>query len=254
MHQAKTHLVQIEWDDVDTSETQEEVNVRVKSRIAPPVMNWAVEVTTAYRFFLSSSADGEGQDALSIRAHFKPVGNLIPRAWGRLGLVLTLAGGVDKVRWFGRGPGESYRDSKMSQLVSNWETSKGVDELETVYEFPQDNGNRTDVRWVEFLSNHHSHREINEGEKHKVKTKRLLRARYGDLEGASFQALRYTTAALDKATHPYELEEKKLEDGKVEVHLDWMHHGLGTGSCGPETLDEYALHANREREVEILLD
>lgn len=268
LHQAKTHLQEIEWNDNDKSsgDRAEEVTVNVKSRIAPPVMNWGVEVTTTYRFFLSSPCSvgedkqdkGTTQDVVSVKAHFKPVGNLLPRAWGRLGLVLTLAGGVDKVKWFGRGPGETYRDSKMSQLVGNWETmAGGVDELETVYEFPQDNGNRTDVRWVEFLGGGHTDLD-QEGGKERLeegkKPRRLLRARYGDLEGASFQALRYTTADLDKATHPYELASRRLSSGRVEVHLDWMHHGLGTGSCGPETLDEYTLHAGRERDVEILLD
>lgn len=65
-------------------------------------------------------------------------------AW-RLGL-----GGVERVRWWGRGPGESYRDKKLSQQFGNWQA--GVDELWVDYEFPQDGGNRTDVRWVEFAS------------------------------------------------------------------------------------------------------
>jgi beta-galactosidase len=28
---------------------------------------------------------------------------------------------------------------------------------------------------------------------------------------------------------------------EVIVRLDWRHHGLGTGSCGSKTLEEYAL-------------
>ncbi|KAK4219866.1 glycoside hydrolase [Rhypophila decipiens] len=279
LHQAKTHLTQIEWDNNNAG--KREVTVHVRSRIAPPVMNWAVEVDTTYRFFVALEPDNQdedgavqGRDVISIKARFKPVGNLLPRAWGRLGLVFGLAGACDTVRWFGRGPGECYRDSKMSQLVGNWEASP--DDLETVYEFPQDNGVRTDVRWVEFLSggadaeekatskrydkmnNDKKEKTGGVSEKSQGDNRRLLRARYGgDLEGASFQVLRYTTADLDKATHPQDLDEKRREmkaEGKVEVHLDWMHHGLGTGSCGPETLDEYTLHAGLEREVEILLD
>jgi beta-galactosidase len=35
------------------------------------------------------------------------------------------------------------------------------------------------------------------------------------------------------------LEREKREE--VIVRLDWRHHGLGTGSCGPKTMEEYAL-------------
>nr|DAA35006.1 TPA_inf: intracellular beta-galactosidase BgaD2 [Chaetomium globosum CBS 148.51] len=221
LHQAKHHLIQSSWHQREDGA----VEVITESRIAPPVLNWALKVTTTYHF---------AADHIYIRAHAKPTGNLLPRAWGRLGLVTALAG-CTKVHWYGRGPGESYRDKKFSQQVDNWEMS--ADRLMTDYEFPQENGNRTDVRWVEFVT---------------AAPARLLRARYGDFEGASFSALPYTAEDLDAAQHPYELRERKRED--LVVHLDWMHHGLGTGSCGPETLPEYTLHASKEYEFEVVLD
>ena len=141
---------------------------------------------------------------------------------------------MDSVRWWGRGPGESYRDKKLSQAFGNWEAT--VDELWTDYEFPQDNGNRTDVRWVEFVRG--------EG--------RILRARFGDTDGASFSAMHYTTEDIDDCTHPFELRKRKKE--ATIVRLDWMHHGLGTASCGPPTLPQYQLCANQEFDAEILLD
>ncbi|KAK1759609.1 glycoside hydrolase [Echria macrotheca] len=220
LHQAKDHVVRVSW-----SQQANGVEVVVHGRIAPPVLNWSLETTTTYTF--SSS--------VRIRTHAKPTGNLLPRAWGRFGLVTALTG-CGSVAWFGRGPGESYRDSKLSQLVGNWESE--VDKLWTEYEFPQDGGNRTDVRWVEF-------RDGTDGS-------RLLRARWGDFEGASFRARRFSDQDIEKAQHPFELRRQKRED--VVVHLDWYHHGLGTGSCGPETLPQYTLDAGREMEVEVLLD
>ncbi|KAK3692307.1 glycoside hydrolase family 2 protein [Podospora appendiculata] len=224
LHQSKNHLIQLSWD-VKADGVAEIV---VKGRIAPPVLNWSLETTTTFRF------TGE---FVSIQVHGHPTGHLLPRAWGRFGLVTAIAG-CDRVRWFGRGPGESYRDKKLSQLVGTWEAP--VDDLFTDYEFPQDTGNRTDVRWVEFLG----------AEDDCVP--RLLRARYGDLEGASFQALHYSTADLDESKHPYELYKRKRKD--TVVHLDWMHHGLGTGSCGPETLPQYTLDASKDFDMEIILD
>jgi beta-galactosidase len=38
----------------------------------------------------------------------------------------------------------------------------------------------------------------------------------------------------------------------VVLRLDAEHHGLGSGSCGPRTLDEYSLLAEKF-EFEVLL-
>ena len=221
MHQAKQHLLGFSYSRTDLGTAE----LTVEYRLAPPVLNWALLVTAKYVFC------GE---SVYIHARARPTGHLLPRAWGRFGMAFTLDG-CERVKWFGRGPGESYCDKKMSQGVGTWEA--GVDELWTEYEFPQDSGNRTDVRWAEFRSK--------EGE-------RLLRARFGDFEGASFQASRFADQDVDEAQHPYELHKKRREE--TTVHLDWYHHGLGTGSCGPETLPEYTLDAKREMEVEVLLD
>jgi beta-galactosidase len=45
---------------------------------------------------------------------------------------------------------------------------------------------------------------------------------------------------------------KKLKREEVVLRLDYKHHGLGSGSCGPQTLDEYAL-LTEKFESEILL-
>ncbi|KAK3381497.1 glycoside hydrolase family 2 protein [Podospora didyma] len=224
LHQAKDHLIQFSWGQ----NADGVVEIVVKGRIAPPVLNWSLETTTTYRIT---------GDLVNIKVHAKPTGKLVPRAWARFGLVTAIAG-CESVSWFGRGPGESYRDKKLSQQVGNWELP--VSDLFTNYEFPQDSGNRTDVRWVEFLGS-------GDGEE-----QRLLRARYGDFEGASFQALFYSDKDLEESQHPFELETRKRDD--TIVHLDWMHHGLGTGSCGPETLPQYSLDASQTFDVEIILD
>ena len=57
--------------------------------------------------------------------------------------------------------------------------------------------------------------------------------------GFSFQATHYETADVDAATHSYELDKKKKD--YVAPRLDARHHGLGTGSRWPKTLDKYAL-------------
>ena len=52
----------------------------------------------------------------------------------------------DQVTWFGRGPGEAYADTGYGTWVGRFTAS--VDELQTPYVFPQENGNRSEVRWA----------------------------------------------------------------------------------------------------------
>ena len=131
---------------------------------------------------------------------------------------------VDTAAWFGRGPGESYRDKKRSQRFGTYEVP--VEDLFVNYDYPQETSNRTDVRWVEFSD--------------RKGKKSSLKASFGALEDASFTALHYSAKDLDDAKHPYELYKSKKEE--TIVRLDWAHHGLGSGSCGPATLPEYELH------------
>ncbi len=52
-----------------------------------------------------------------------------------------------------------------------------------------------------------------------------------------FGAHRFSTTDLDDADHDHELPNR---DG-VRVSLDDEHCGLGTGSCGPPTLEQYRI-------------
>ncbi|MFC2158570.1 glycoside hydrolase family 2 TIM barrel-domain containing protein [Acidobacteriota bacterium] len=64
----------------------------------------------------------------------------------RFGMNLELPLEFDRVQWFGRGPHENYWDRKTSALVGLYSAS--VAELYFAYIRPQENGNRTDVRWI----------------------------------------------------------------------------------------------------------
>jgi beta-galactosidase len=64
----------------------------------------------------------------------------------RFGMQLALPAEFKNVAYFGRGPHENYSDRKASTRVSRFTTT--VEELMHIYTRPQENGNRTDVRWV----------------------------------------------------------------------------------------------------------
>ncbi|KAI1819472.1 glycoside hydrolase family 2 protein [Xylaria intraflava] len=224
LHQTRNHFTQIRIDETDTACT-----IQVKSRIAPPVLAWFVDTTTTYTITSQHCV---------VRVQARPQGRLLPKTFARFGLTFGLRD-MSIVEWFGRGPGESYVDRKQSQLVNTW--GWPADDMFQEYEFPQDAGNRTDVCWVEL-------REGWGGDE----VGRLLRVRFGDHEGASFSVMPYTTKDIDECTHPYELRARKRED--YIVRLDWFHHGLGTGSCGPATLPKYQLRTDHDFDVEMLLD
>jgi beta-galactosidase len=209
LHQANGHFRSTTW-----SSNSDCVTVMVTSRIAPSVFEWSVDTTFTYTFT---------SEHVSVKVSGVPRGNKLPSTFSRIGLTLSL-NSITKATWWGRGPGESYRDKKLSQKIGKY--SAPIDDLFTDYEFPQETGNRTDVRWVEFVGAGPS-----------------LKASFGPLEGASFSALHYTTADLDDCRHPYELHKRKKEE--TIVRLDWAHHGLGTGSCGPATLPKYELKSER---------
>lgn len=221
LHQTTSQVRHVNWCAVGDG-----LDVRVQERIAPPALAWGVDNAWTYSF---------RGDAVSIRIQGRATGPLLPETLARIGLTLGVAG-VERVRWWGRGPGESYRDKKLSQLFGDWDAT--VDELWVDYEFPQDGGNRTDVRRLELVGG--------------PAGGRLVRARFGDADGASFSAMHYATRDVDECTHPYELRRRKRDD--TVLRLDWMHHGLGTASCGPWTLPQYQLRSDKEFDVEVLLD
>ncbi|KAL2759327.1 glycoside hydrolase family 2 protein [Sodiomyces alcalophilus JCM 7366] len=246
LHQTKAHIQEVKWEEEKTSTHSHGLRVQVRSKVAPPVLAWAVQVVTTYHVRM----DGLHISVNAEPPHGPPLH--FPTTFARIGLTAGIDG-VETVRWWGRGPGESYRDKKMSQGFGTWE--RAVDELFVDYEFPQEGRNRTDVRWVEFLGRPRRRRGsvvAGNQEQGTPQPERLLRARFGDLEGASFSASHYTAADLDACEHPYELHRRKRQD--TLVRLDWAHHGLGTGSCGPATLPEYQLRTDKGFTFALVLD
>lgn len=64
----------------------------------------------------------------------------------RVGSLLRLPANMNTYSWYGRGPHENYVDRKAGAHVGVYE--KTVDELFFPYVRPQENGYRTDVRWL----------------------------------------------------------------------------------------------------------
>ena len=64
----------------------------------------------------------------------------------RVGLQGQISKRFDNITYFGRGPQENYSDRNDGIFLGTWKNS--VEDMMTQYVYPQENGNRTDVRWI----------------------------------------------------------------------------------------------------------
>ncbi|MCT2587883.1 glycoside hydrolase family 2 TIM barrel-domain containing protein [Actinophytocola gossypii] len=168
------------------------------------------------------------RDGLLLAVHVTPEGEW-PEPIATLAVSLSLPPTLDRVRWFGKGPGESYPDTGSAARIDTFEST--VDDMQTPYVRPQENGRRGGVRWATVTD----------------PSGRGLRITGLPLFGLTVR--RWTPTALADARHPTEL----VPGPTVELTLDAGHHGIGTASCGPGTLPDYELFLS-ETEFTVLLE
>lgn len=68
----------------------------------------------------------------------------------RMGMNVIMPREFDQMEWYGRGPHESYADRKTSAFVDVYKGS--VADQYWAYIRPQENGNKTDVRWLKITN------------------------------------------------------------------------------------------------------
>ncbi|MFF7177105.1 glycoside hydrolase family 2 TIM barrel-domain containing protein [Streptomyces sp. NPDC008121] len=192
---------------VDAVETDGE-GLTVRTRVAPAALD--AGLATAYRW----TSDGT---RLRLTVRVVPEGDW-PLPLPRLGVRLGLPAALDRVTWFGAGPGEAYPDTRAAARLGRWETT--VDGLHTPYVRPQENGARADTRWLD-LSGEHGGLRVE-----------------GD-PAFWFAARRWTDEQLDAAQHRSDL----VPGDTVWLRLDHAQQGIGSGSCGPGVLPPHRLLA-----------
>ncbi len=133
----------------------------------------------------------------------------------RVGTVLEVVAGLEELEWFGTGPHETYPDRMRGGLVGRWRST--VADQYVPYIRPQENGGHAAVRWLRLCDG----------------ATRGLRIGLG--RPSQVSATHFRAADLASATHDVELTPRN----ETIVHLDAAHRGLGTASCGPDTLPEY---------------
>ncbi len=134
----------------------------------------------------------------------------------RVGINFELNGALTDVTWFGSGPHESYPDRKIARIHRFVSTVAGQ---YVPYVRPQENGGHNAVRWF----------EATDAAGHGVRVQL----------GKPLQVSVTPNRAVDLADATHDVEVKAC--GNVVVHIDGAHRGVGTASCGPDTLDKYII-------------
>ncbi len=163
--------------------------------------------------------DVYGSGDILVEASLHPSGDNLPEL-PRLGMQMAVPKQFSTMSWFGRGPHESYWDRKTAAVVGLY--SGPVEEQIHVYVRPQENGNKTDVRWM-ILTNRDSVGLMAIG-----------------MPLLDVSAWPFSMEDLEKAGHINELPRRDF----ITVNLDYKQMGVGgDDSWGARTHPEYTLPA-----------
>ena len=140
----------------------------------------------------------------------------------KVGMQMGIKGNYDQISWYGRGPIENYVDKNYGMDAAVY--SQPIGEFIEPYVMPQENGNRTDVRWM-YLSDRG-------GEGLLIAADSLL----------SMSAWPYTEENLNEAKHTNELK----DPGYNTLNIDLVQMGVGgndSWSIVSQPLEKYQIPA-----------
>jgi beta-galactosidase len=163
-----------------------------------------------------------GDGVLKISNSLNPSNGLpnIPKVGMQCGIVRE----YDNITWYGRGLLENYIDRRFGSDAGIY--SQYIYEFMEPYVMPQENGNRTDVRWM-FLSD-------SENQGLLVVADSLL----------SMSAWLYTEENINKARHTNELKDA----GFITLNIDLIQMGVGgndSWSDVAQPLEQYQIPARK---------
>jgi beta-galactosidase len=205
------HTVQ---DVAVTRIASQAIGIAVRSRVSAPGHERGFDCTYTYTVY--------GSGDIVLNTQVSPDKNMPPLP--RVGLQMVLPGGYETLTWYGRGPHETYVDRKEGAQIGVY--SGTVDEQYVPYVVPQENGNKTDVRWAMLAD------DVGKG--------LLVAGVAQDRESPALMEVsvhHFRAEDLVSAKHAYEL--KRRDD--IALHVDCRQTGLGGASCGPPTLPQYVV-------------
>ena len=207
------------WKEAGNRMSPIDLNV---SKIENLVMVYSMHIDSLTGTTLKTDYSIDGEGAIKINRVVEIKNNNLPEI-PRIGIKLSLDGSFDQVKWFGRGPHESYWDRKQSASIGIYEGS--VWEQSFQYVRPQETGNKTDIYWM---------------------------ALYNSNNGIMAVGL----PKFDGSVHQYPYEDldyypNSQKHGKIDLvpkdHVDWLidYKQMGVGgdnSWGAKPMKKYTLY------------
>jgi len=140
----------------------------------------------------------------------------------RFGNQLELSPGFHNMQWYGRGPEPTYadRESERIGLYSSIVSDEWVE-----YSRPQENGNKTDVRWITFTN------DTGKGVK------------FSGHSPLSVAASHYSRDDMERSRYTWQMEAK----ASVYLNIDYQQMGVGgINSWSPQALPVEGFRVNNE--------
>ncbi|HTJ50850.1 MAG TPA: glycoside hydrolase family 2 TIM barrel-domain containing protein [Cyclobacteriaceae bacterium] len=184
--------------------------------------------TIGANYTLSYQLNGAGK--LQVEATYTPLSDTIPLI-PKFGMRLRIPENYNSIDWYGRGPYENYPDRKTASLIGLYNAS--LTNFITAYPAPQDNANRSDVRW--FV----------------MRTQNNGGIKVAGLQPLCFRAWPYTEDDLENSRHDYQLPKRDF----INLNIDLNIHGVGgDDTWGAKTMDKYTNPGNKSYKYGFVLE
>ena len=203
-------------DDANTDGT---VTIHATMALVAPVVQPIARIDTLWTIHPSGAVELNMDVTRDLNFPFLP----------RFGVELTLPKTMNRVRYCGLGPLESYPDKCRASWHGVFEGTVNA-EFEP-YIKPQENGNHHDCDWASIIGDELALR---------IHANNNAADTAPSLSTFDFQALPYSAAELTKAQHNAE-----LADSHATTVFAGLQSGIGSNSCGPELGEQYRLDAER---------
>ncbi|MCF7956572.1 MAG: DUF4981 domain-containing protein [Phycisphaerae bacterium] len=202
------------WKDAGQNRTVDSVRVLQKddNRIGVTV----ISTIPAKDSKLNVDYEVHGNGSIYVYYRLNP-GKDLPNI-PRIGMQFKMPNSFDDMKWYGRGPHENYWDRKTGAAVGLY--AERVTEPAHQYVRPQENGNKTDVRWMTLTD---------------ANGKGL---KFTGLPMLSISAWPCGMEDIEAAKHPFEIPHRDF----ITVNVDYKQMGVGgDNSWGAKTHEEYTL-------------
>ena len=196
---SKTHIILKEWKESESNRkvslfTLNEISDFQKEvKIIHSILNGRVEWTNIITIY------GDGIININAETDMDTTLSVVPK----IGLSMQIPAEYNLITWFGKGPQENYIDRSYGAFAGLY--SLNIDDFITPYIMPQENGNRTEVRWMKLTAKDRSGIQI-DGNQH-----------------LSISALPWTCEQIEKAQHTNELPSNNF----IVVNIDLKQMGVG---------------------------